>query len=187
MLMRIMANPNGNYLRARGEYVAHLAAKSGIAELPPRTRRILWCFRFACVVCGTTSAHAENTPPAGCYHSRTRNYLRARGEYLMSMTAARRMAELPPRTRRILQVRSGARFEARTTSAHAENTNANTCVGHSNVNYLRARGEYIQRCYHTKHLGELPPRTRRILEVKRPVREKPGTTSAHAENTFSPQ
>ena len=122
MLMRIMANPNGNYLRARGEYVAHLAAKSGIAELPPRTRRILWCFRFACVVCGTTSAHAENTCLilVLCLHDG--NYLRARGEYTNLNKQRRR--------------RDG------TTSAHAENTDWGVCPGCGGWNYLRARGEY---------------------------------------------
>ena len=81
MLMRIMANPNGNYLRARGEYVAHLAAKSGIAELPPRTRRIPFIKNSNYAICGTTSAHAENTNKRPAQ--------------------AAKVEELPPRTRRI--------------------------------------------------------------------------------------
>ena len=81
MLMRIMANPNGNYLRARGEYSGVFASLAWSVELPPRTRRIPLLANVPQLSHGTTSAHAENTlgfiGDDGVY----RNYLRARGEY----------------------------------------------------------------------------------------------------------
>ena len=52
-----------------------------------------------------------------------RNYLRARGEYLMVAKLTGGAWELPPRTRRILMVRMVGLWCVRTTSAHAENTN----------------------------------------------------------------
>ena len=52
---------NGNYLRARGEYVGAGARLRPRWELPPRTRRIPEGSRHANGGIGTTSAHAENT------------------------------------------------------------------------------------------------------------------------------
>ena len=71
-----------NYLRVRGEYVTHVAFSVGIAELPPRARRIQQWFH-----------HHQN---------RTRNYLRVRGEYRFSGGKIGGKWELPPRARRIL-------------------------------------------------------------------------------------
>ena len=51
----------GNYLRARGEYVAWTILSARSPELPPRTRRILPTERHNPEPGGTTSAHAENT------------------------------------------------------------------------------------------------------------------------------
>ena len=55
-----------NYLRVRGEYepVGGIACK--YRELPPRARRIRRGNCTAGVGFGTTSACAENTPPAEC-------------------------------------------------------------------------------------------------------------------------
>ena len=91
----------GNYLRARGEYFQISISGIMTLELPPRTRRIPHGSTPACVYVRTTSAHAENT---GTHrHGRTPNgnYLRARGEYPPSPSAASATWELPPRTRRI--------------------------------------------------------------------------------------
>ena len=93
----------GNYLRARGEYFQISISGIMTLELPPRTRRIPHGSTPACVYVRTTSAHAENT---GTHrHGRTPNgnYLRARGEYPPSPSAASATWELPPRTRRIHQ------------------------------------------------------------------------------------
>ena len=50
-----------NYLRVRGEYLLPVKQMIVPAELPPRTRRILWCFIGFSLLLGTTSAYAENT------------------------------------------------------------------------------------------------------------------------------
>ena len=75
-----MRNPR-NYLRARGEYNAAWIVLLPIMELPPRTRRIPLSCGLSHGNCGTTSAHAENTPSAIMSDVVARNYLRARGEY----------------------------------------------------------------------------------------------------------
>ena len=71
--------------------------------------------------------------------------------------------ELPPRTRRIQSHQNDYRMNGGTTSAYAENTadvlHRESCLG----NYLRVRGEYNDKVFHANRLGELPPRTRRIL------------------------
>ena len=72
----------GNYLRARGEYLANGHNRGLIG--------------------GTTSAHAENTPTLKSFVYRQWNYLRARGEYTDRINYSSRASELPPRTRRIL-------------------------------------------------------------------------------------
>ena len=71
-------------------------------ELPPRTRRIPGGGVSGAVAWGTTSAHAENTPP------------------VMSLTVW--VLELPPRTRRIHFFIENPIAGNGTTSAHAENT-----------------------------------------------------------------
>ena len=75
---------------------------TALAELPPRTRRILMLQLQLAMETGTTSAHAENTELLRISCPRTRNYLRARGEY-SSQVALHRP-------------------DLGTTSAHAENT-----------------------------------------------------------------
>ena len=53
---------------------------------------------------GTTSAHAENTLGFEEAGLRSRNYLRARGEYEAEAVNELQAMELPPRTRRIPRV-----------------------------------------------------------------------------------
>ena len=92
---------------------------------------------------GTTSAHAENTPTAVQYQSYMGNYLRARGEYAIDVGCVGRNRELPPRTRRIHAMIFNQQISIRTTSAHAENTSCSDTPRVDAVNYLRARGEYL--------------------------------------------
>ena len=93
------------------------------------------------------------------------------------------MAELPPRTRRILTIPTGMENPNGTTSAHAENTSVLPKKPHDPRNYLRARGEYTPSPPRQIPPRELPPRTRRILTKFCAPRGAVGTTSAHAENT----
>ena len=72
-----------------------------------------------------------------------------------------------------------------TTSAHAENTFQVAADGCHSGNYLRARGEYMPPTPAVTGFLELPPRTRRIPRSVWPMVTTGGTTSAHAENTFS--
>ena len=131
-----------NYLRARGEYLMVAKLTGGAWELPPRTRRIRPRLFARPIAYGTTSAHAENTPPQSPLSASKRNYLRARGEYLRTATIWGFGMELPPRTRRIPRHRPQRTQHTRTTAAHAENTAASAQGVGFLRNYLRARGEY---------------------------------------------
>ena len=71
-----------------------------------------------------------------------RNYLRARGEYLMVAKLTGGAWELPPRTRRIRPRLCARPIAYGTTSAHAENTDGADGWFVVCQNYLRARGEY---------------------------------------------
>ena len=71
----------------------------------------------------------------------------------------------------------------RTTSACAENTRKNTAVFTRPRNYLRVRGEYLDRDRTEPVSGELPPRARRIHQPGTASVRIGGTTSACAENT----
>ena len=77
----------------------------------------------------------------------------------------------------------GEELFAGTTSACAENT----ARGHGDHrvvrNYLRVRGEYDMKSLLSKLFLELPPRARRIPALVEGYLQKPGTTSACAENT----
>ena len=115
-----------------------------MGELPPRTRRIRLADIDFTQAEGTTSAHAENTFFAPIDAKKTRNYLRARGEYDLLFILAFILRELPPRTRRIPFLDFTHMPEDRTTSAHAENTARITSLRGIRRNYLRARGEYFQ-------------------------------------------
>ena len=70
-----------------------------------------------------------------------------------------------------------------TTSACAENTRKNTAVFTRPRNYLRVRGEYLDRDRTEPVSGELPPRARRIHQPGTASVRIGGTTSACAENT----
>ena len=131
-----------NYLRARGEYLMVAKLTGGAWELPPRTRRIRPRLFARPIAYGTTSAHAENTPPQSPLSASKRNYLRARGEYFFRTHRREKNAELPPRTRRIRHHGWGGDENLGTTSAHAENTFLRFYSHARGSNYLRARGEY---------------------------------------------
>ena len=111
-----------NYLRARGEYGRGFRGHRISRELPPRTRRIRANNRRTLGYRGTTSAHAENTRKTLISSDATRNYLRARGEYIQTFRHRGSDKELPPRTRRIPGIFVDWADCSGTTSAHAENT-----------------------------------------------------------------
>ena len=103
----------------------------------------------------------------------------------MTLAKPSRRPELPPRTRRIRIQIVFLGLIAGTTSAHAENTSPGGKETAARWNYLRARGEYSSTTAPISTSGELPPRTRRILSSVPSTIRRPGTTSAHAENTIS--
>ena len=90
------------------------------------------------------------------------NYLRVRGEYTNNAAAAAAM-ELPPRTRRIPLTILPRDNKNGTTSAYAENTALKAVSSAIIWNYLRVRGEYVEKPVKIGQNRELPPRTRRIL------------------------
>ena len=153
---------NRNYLRVRGEYSTACGATRILWELPPRTRRILTGAPGAGVNFGTTSAYAENTPHGSEERRPSWNYLRVRGEYNFTLTDVAARAELPPRTRRIRKRNSELRCCSGTTSAYAENTKWRSSPPETTGNYLRVRGEYVEKMADGGWFLELPPRTRRI-------------------------
>ena len=71
---------------------------------------------------GTTSACAENTVTIPATLEDMRNYLRVRGEYRFSWATNTIGTELPPRARRIRELRKSELSKLGTTSACAENT-----------------------------------------------------------------
>ena len=74
-----------------------------------------------------------------------RNYLRVRGEYVISVTCSTTTWELPPRARRIRTTTLVRRVTRGTISACAENTPPGCSSGSGVRNYLRVRGEYMYR------------------------------------------
>ena len=132
-------------------------------ELPPRARRIPPHMLGLEQALGTTSACAENTQSWGVRIGRWRNYLRVRGEYVLSPRKQPHYQELPPRARRILLM-------------HYLRTR-------TGVNYLRVRGEYVAMRRVSWLRVELPPRARRIRPAQSIGVAALGTTSACAENT----
>ena len=171
----------------RGEYHSTTVCQRMKWELPPRARRIQLIQFFLRRPRGTTSAYAENTARLLRLHSRTRNYLRVRGEYCISSCPNPTVMELPPRTRRIRVGFDHALGLGGTTSAYAENTPVPVAKVAADPNYLRVRGEYRYSKPWALLLGELPPRTRRIPPPQSAWSSPPGTTSAYAENTPKPQ
>ena len=136
---------------------------------------------------GTTSAHAENTPPNPKPSSPWGNYLRVRGEYGMMWRAIAWHVELPPRARRIPLTPSPNVQRDGTTSACAENTVQNQVHKPHARNYLRVRGEYCPQAKSCTSRWELPPRARRIRGIDMDLFRTRGTTSACAENTCTPR
>ena len=94
--------------------------------------------------------------------------------------------ELPPRARRIRLRLLSLLHGLGTTSACAENTLGKSYPEAPHGNYLRVRGEYILDMTCGARLMELPPRARRIRNDDLVDGAPGGTTSACAENTFSP-
>ena len=95
-------------------------------------------------------------------------------------------SELPPRARRILADATVVAAHNGTTSACAENTGAGILQGYAEGNYLRVRGEYSLNHFSGSGNQELPPRARRIPLHFHFENVFHGTTSACAENTFTP-
>ena len=170
----------------RGEYPISRTKYDSSSELPPRARRILSPFLSESPHEGTTSACAENTRLSTALTTPRWNYLRVRGEYLVSPPLVGNHDELPPRARRIRRSALMRNATGGTTSACAENTRISDLMTSFRRNYLRVRGEYILCNEPPKPQVELPPRARRIRGY--PCRRfcRRGTTSACAENTHAP-
>ena len=109
-----------------------------------------------------------------------------RGEYWSVKPSRPVSRELPPRARRILGVGGGDELQIGTTSACAENTGNGFPGAIHFWNYLRVRGEYVERLRGDGCRKELPPRARRIRVIFFQQSVNPGTTSACAENTVDP-
>ena len=152
-------------------------------ELPPRARRIRTFTDRDSLPWGTTSACAENTIPFASASLRSRNYLRVRGEYRLSLLVGSLSLELPPRARRIPVEPHILKLHRGTTSACAENTAISWLGRPRHGNYLRVRGEYPRMNNHPSPIPELPPRARRIPDSANGDSADNGTTSACAENT----
>ena len=106
----------------RGEYNGNRFFPTMTSELPPRTRRIQKHRVAAAAQLGTTSAYAENTLEWEPAFLTTGNYLRVRGEYIITYYNKTLSSELPPRARRILFAVFYINHMGGTTSACAENT-----------------------------------------------------------------
>ena len=180
---RMRSPPPWNYLRVRGEYYAAPELVTEPPELPPRARRILCGTGPWTHSSGTTSACAENTRQNLGISKDKWNYLRVRGEYVISRIIVRRRSELPPRARRILSINTCLSTYIGTTSACAENTARSQTLRLLDRNYLRVRGEYVNKAKAFQSWKELPPRARRIPTSGELSIHTNGTTSACAENT----
>ena len=106
-----------------------------------------------------------------------------RGEYIPCAGGTRKLRELPPRARRILENLLSFGIIHGTTSACAENTPWIPITKPNHWNYLRVRGEYQLLADRAGAGAELPPRARRILAPRGDSIQLNGTTSACAENT----
>ena len=135
-------------------------------ELPPRARRIQYELDVAELRNGTTSACAENTFIELAIAGYIRNYLRVRGEYFTAFTQSGSCRELPPRARRIPTRENLIQQNRGTTSACAENTGGCLVLILHDGNYLRVRGEYHPRPLKRQNPRELPPRARRIPNLR---------------------
>ena len=150
----------------RGEYPFVPPDSILVPELPPRARRILQRAGQVSVGGGTTSACAENTHSGSGRGDCLQNYLRVRGEYFTAFTQSGSCRELPPRARRIPTRENLIQQNRGTTSACAENTGQNTSPEPMWWNYLRVRGEYHPRPLKRQNPRELPPRARRIPNLR---------------------
>ena len=151
-----------NYLRVRGEYRGVAFQMKRFEELPPRARRIPLLDITRQKWYGTTSACAENTLICLYRAIKYGNYLRVRGEYVLSAPCMILRLELPPRARRIHIEKGTGAWGTGTTSACAENTGVWVDLVDHGRNYLRVRGEYRLWRPALGWIRELPPRARRI-------------------------
>ena len=76
-----------------------------------------------------------------------------------------------------------AKLPIGTTSAYAEKSLSRQRKPPRHQNYLRIRGEELQRAGYTAEQTELPPHTRRREVVDELPALAPGTTSAYAEKS----
>mgnify|MGYP000936816714 CR=1 FL=1 len=141
-LVHCSSKESRNYLRVRGEYHTDRNPAGETLELPPRARRIHHRNQECCLLGGTTSACAENTPRGRTRRPNGGNYLRVRGEYTPATRTPRHSQELPPRARRIRNHDLVLESCLGTTSACAENTTLVIIINMKVRNYLRVRGEY---------------------------------------------
>ena len=89
-----------NYLRMRGEEYPPGSLIIPPSELPPHARRRVPSTMAHAAMHGITSACAEKRVPEPRKESRSRNYLRMRGEETGRIGKRRTMVELPPHARR---------------------------------------------------------------------------------------
>ena len=135
-------------------------------ELPPRARRIPTAEVAGAIASRTTSACAENTFIELAIAGYIGNYLRVRGEYQPGKILSNKTVELPPRARRIPTRENLIQQNRGTTSACAENTGGCLVLILHDGNYLRVRGEYRSKHVTRTHVVELPPRARRIPNLR---------------------
>ena len=93
-------HPEWNYLRIRGEESWQSWSARKLKELPPHTRRRGLIQKTGANGEGTTSAYAEKREGVRETKRCKWNYLRIRGEELLSELNKSDMSELPPHTRR---------------------------------------------------------------------------------------
>ena len=175
-----------NYLRVRGEYRSQMNTSPAFRELPPRARRIREISSRMLENLRTTSACAENTSEKKDHSPSQGNYLCVRGEYSDGVSPWPDNMELPPRARRIRLGKDHPHPRNCPPSARAENSTRCLLVALPIWNYLRVRGEYTAIAERARLTLELPPRARRILRGCGRGPDRPGTTSACAENTPYP-
>ena len=130
---------------------------------------------------GTTSAYAEKSHQDSGTQHEAWNYLRIRGEEIRRLQLTPDRLELPPHTRRRVDITTRRISIFGTTSAYAEKSRQGRESCHRRWNYLRIRGEEPNSCMMKHPPGELPPHTRRRVRSIRLSGFITGTTSAYAE------
>ena len=152
-------------------------------ELPPHTRRRAREFSPRCEFPGTTSAYAEKRVEVDRCSSWSWNYLRIRGEEIRDLKTLATKSELPPHTRRRGQYLDIEIYHHGTTSAYAEKRMRKIGLFFLMRNYLRIRGEEVPSFSSIAASMELPPHTRRRVDVSPDGGSISRTTSAYAEKS----